>query len=203
MKTPLLPACLALVLFAQGGCMIPLGRNLHSERELGRRGDTNTQGQPAIVLRVIKERTLSPLTENGYGKDYVLWNQYYLRRGAEETRLRFLEIGAIEGMMSAAKDPHNTLRDIEPEVRPIQGTTSWIAIRVRKVEQAYHYSDVEFIVFDEALQHREITIERIKRRPVRTFIEILEYAGGNRQIFFQKDDGRYVLDLLTFEIKKL
>lgn len=203
MKTILALVWLGFVLLVQGGCYVPLKSNAVSEKEIGVRPDAAAGARTAVVRRVIKQNYLAPMTEEGYGKDSMLREQYYLKRGEKETRLDFLEIGWSDVVTHGVTKPPYSLREIEPEVRPIHGTTSWIAVRVRKVE--HDYLDVEVIVFDEALRHREVAIERIQRRnrSPRIFIGNLEFADGNRQIVVHKDEGRYALDPLTLALTKL
>jgi hypothetical protein len=203
MKTVLAPVWLGFALLVQGGCFVPLGNTAVSEQAIGTRAEAAANASTAVILRVVTQRILAPMTENGYGKDYLLREQYYLKRGEEETRLHFLEISWSDVMTHGVTKPPYSLREIEPEVRSIHGTTSWIAVRVRKVE--HDYLDVEVIVFDEALRHREIVIERIQRRnrSPRIFIGNLEFADGNRQIVVHKDEGQFALDPLTLALTKL
>jgi hypothetical protein len=203
MKKPLALAWLGLVVLVQGGCYLPLGSTVVSEQTIGTRTEAAANAPTTVILRVVKQRILAPMTEEGYGKDYLLRQQYNLKRGETETRLHFLEISWSDVMRHGVTKPPYELREIEPEVRPIHGTTSWIAVRVRKVER--YYLDVEVIVFDEALRHREVVIERIQRRDrsPRIFIGNLEFADGNRQIVVHRDEGRFALDPLTLTLTKL
>ena len=91
-KTILAPVWLGFVLLVQGGCLGPLKSNVVSEKEIGVRADATAGTRTAVVRRVVKQNYLSPMTEEGYGKDSMLREQYYLKNGEKESRRHFLEI---------------------------------------------------------------------------------------------------------------
>ena len=189
----------------QGGCLIPLERTVDSERPVGARVDPITQQKIVILRRDIKERTFSPMpTDGSFTKGYTIWTQYYLKRRENESRLEFLEVSLAEMLTHDYSKPPVTPSEIVQDVRSIQGTTSWIALRSGGERIDDPTRTLEIIVFDEALHHQKITIRRIKPRPqgAQTSFDYLKFDDDRRHAVIQKIEGQFTLDLLTLTLTK-
>ncbi len=189
------------------GCYLPLGSRVVSEREIGSRTDPVSSEKVAIVRREVRQRIISPvepLSDEQIGHNYITWHHYYLLRGAEEQRLRFLEKG-----FRGFTDPHNQIEEIEQRVLSIAGTTSWIAVRA--VKRDGPYVDLEITVFDDGLRHRITTLAGVRHRPASveaghqglSYIRSLHFQNGNREIGYRTRDGAFVLDATTLLVRQL
>jgi hypothetical protein len=137
------------ILFATlvAGCF-PLGKNIDSERTIGKRTNEHQTETQEILKVVARYNFFVILGPDGPGEPHIDFTQYHLRKGMKTIKLSHIY---------ALNDDYSIL---EP-VLPVADSELWIAARLAEVTR--DHGTITFLVFDDRKLLRKETVQNCIR----------------------------------------
>jgi len=177
---------LILSLITISGCLvIPLKKEIDSEEIMGQRVDEQGNITAEILKRNVRQNIFGVIGPEGiFVKDYLIFQKYYYK---EDGHIKYIPY------LKSFWDTNSY--DINVPIYPIEGTSTWLAIKICEIKSRYA-ADVYSIIFDQNKIHHKLLINDCRRIDGYYGIDI-DYLDGYRKVIFHTYSGDVVLNTIS------